>query len=115
MARLNRRAQRERRQIILTRIFPIAAKPPFRKAQGPERSRRATEGDKAKMNHGGTEPTEIRPLAETITAVATKEHKELKENFPVIYVLICGETAFGLILMQRAPRGASLRSILSCP
>jgi len=56
------------------------------------------------MNHGGTEPTEIRPLAETITAVATKEHKELKENFPVIYVLFCGETGFGFIPMQMEAR-----------
>ena len=53
-----------------------------------------------RINHGGTEPTEIRPLAETITAVATKEHKEPKENFPVIYVLFCGETGFGFIPMQ---------------
>ena len=130
-----------------------------------------------KMNHGGTERTKIKPLAETITGVATKEHnaakpqpkpemkfltqspprtprqdwdsippdlyglcvrcvrsknsdpdfvvaredfdlkehKELKESFPVIYVFFCGETAFGFIPMQRPPRGASLRSIPSVP
>jgi hypothetical protein len=62
------------------------------------------------LNHRGTERTEIKPLAEAITGVATNEHKELKENFPVIYVLFCGETAFGFILMQRA---SSLRSISS--
>jgi hypothetical protein len=59
-------------------------------------------------------------LVEAITGVATNEHqpspslwpagKELKENFPVIYVLFCGETAFGFILMQR---NASLSSISS--
>jgi hypothetical protein len=86
-----------------------AVKPPFRQAQGAERGRREIECGKAKMNHGGTERTEIKPSAKTITRAATKKHqpsprvwpagKELKENFHVIYVLFCGETAFGFISM----------------
>jgi hypothetical protein len=67
------------------------------------------------MNHEGTERTETKSSEETITGVATKEHKELKENLPVSYVLFCGETAFGFIPMQCAPRGSSLRFIPSVP